>query len=433
MKEDVVLIVEDEHALSLALAAAVRRVNASSDICATAAIARRKLQAKGAAYRAMILDLGLPDERGLDFLASLAANERPPTLVVTAHGEIENTIAARKLGVVEFLTKPLQFDALNATLNRLLAPGNCAPAAIPELSATRFQGRSAAIQPVFQQIAQACHTNVPVLIMGEPGTGRSLVAQLIAEHGSDPLRSFEDANDELKDLLNRLGAPCLSAFGGTLLLENIEMLDLETQAELLRVWDRFAKVCRRVVVTTTPGLARKLAEGTFLPELFYRCRVLEINLPPLRERGDDGGILTSHFLRELSPDGMLKLTAEAEERLRQHSWPGNLRELRNVLESMAIQAAGSPLLGFDHLPEYIQRVTKGAPSGLAAVKLDELMNHWLEQRLITLNPEETPAYDDLRADLERSLVKALLGRCEGKLARVASLFRANRNTLRRKL
>ena len=121
MKLPRVLIVEDEHALALALAAAVRQGSAEGDLAPTAAQARKQLNSN-TKYEAMILDIGLPDQNGLEFLETLPEDVRPPTIVITAHGEIQNTIAARKLGVIDFLTKPLDFDEFQSVLRRVIKP-----------------------------------------------------------------------------------------------------------------------------------------------------------------------------------------------------------------------------------------------------------------------------------------------------------------------
>ena len=160
-----VLIVEDERALALAFAAAVRQSGAASELAPTAAQARKKLRDAGP-FDAIILDIGLPDENGLAFLESLPATMRLPVIVVTAHGEIGNTIAARKLGVREFFTKPLDFESFTLALAELLreTPATAPGKTSGEVPESAFIGAAPAMRTVFRHIAQACASDEPVLI-----------------------------------------------------------------------------------------------------------------------------------------------------------------------------------------------------------------------------------------------------------------------------
>ena len=186
-----VLIVEDERALALAFAAAVRKSGAASELAPTAAQARNKLREAGP-FDAIILDIGLPDENGLVFLESLPETERLPVIVVTAHGEIGNTITARKLGVREFFTKPLDFQSFTSTLSALLRetprPGTDAPTTTRsgpnENAKSAFIGAAPAMRSVFRQIAHACACDEPVLVRGATGTGKTRVAHLLRQHSA---------------------------------------------------------------------------------------------------------------------------------------------------------------------------------------------------------------------------------------------------------
>ena len=171
MKPKKILIVEDNRALGAALAAASSQTGASTELVATASLARKELESAQEPFTAMVLDIGLPNQNGLELLESLPESCRPPTIVITAHGELDNTIHARKLGVLAFFPKPLDFGAFKEALGNLPVPikdevGEDTPH-------STFIGAAPAMRPVFQQIAQACASDVPVLISGETGTGKS--------------------------------------------------------------------------------------------------------------------------------------------------------------------------------------------------------------------------------------------------------------------
>ena len=186
MKSTRLLIVEDEHALARALAATVEQAGAESDIAATASRARHLLGAGKESYAAMILDIGLPDQNGLAFLDSMGENFDLPTIVITAHGEIQNTIAARKLGVLEFFQKPLDFESFNQCLKRIIASARGQEQqkqAQPEDTAA-YIGAARSMRPVFQQIAHCCASHESVLVRGEIGSGKSHTARLVQTHGT---------------------------------------------------------------------------------------------------------------------------------------------------------------------------------------------------------------------------------------------------------
>lgn len=422
-----VLIVEDERALALAFAAAARQAGAASELAPTAARARRLLRESGP-FHALILDIGLPDENGLAFLRGLAERERIPTFVVTAHGEIENTIAARKLGVREFFTKPLDFAAFTAALAAELR------AALPEKEAVRplagdgaFLGAAPSMRPVFRQIAHACASTEPVLIRGETGTGKTRVARLLCDHSQKSEGGFA---------VHRPGdgpiGPVLSAaFNRVLLVEGIAALSAGDQTELLRGIESERPGFPRLLATCGDELGAAVAAGSFREDLFYRLQVLEVRLPRLRDRIEDLPALAAFFVGELSPGRIVELDEAAMRHLIRHDWPGNLRELRNVLSHSLTSAAGAGLVSDRHLPEYLQgiEIGPGESGGVSGALVREL-RAWVKTML---EKAERPTYSDLAETLETSLLKELLPHFDGKLARLATELKANRATLRKRL
>ena len=228
-----ILIVEDKHALSLALAAAVKQAGFEGDAAPTAALARKALCSKRR-YEAMILDVGLPDQNGLKFLESLPTAQRPPTIVITAHGEIENTIAARKLGVIDFLPKPLDFAEFQNVLRRATKsvpdPRN---SGAESFEAVAFVGAAPSMRPVFQQIAHCCASDDPVLVKGDTGTGKSHAARLIQGNSmrQGPSETLVIGPTTSSGLLN---TTLKRAEEGVLILDEIAFMNPDTQAELVR-------------------------------------------------------------------------------------------------------------------------------------------------------------------------------------------------------
>lgn len=424
MKSPRVLIIEDNRALSLALAAAVSQSGATSDVVATAMQARDQLQKATIPFTAMILDIGLPDMNGLEFLKSLPMESRPPTIVITAHGELDNTIQARKLGVHEFLRKPLEFGLLKESLNQLLAQSTEDAKALEKPSA--YIGAAQAMQPIFQQIAHACATEVPVLISGETGTGKSVTADLICRNG--PMHTGESVlyRPSPENQLEEIRLALEKARGGVLVLDNLKHLNKSSQTELLHQWENESSNFPRIIAISDSDLRTETESGRFRNDLFYRLQVLEIRLPALRERMEDLPALFSFFLAQFQPGRSIFAAKDTLNYLEQHPWTGNLLELRNVA-SYAVTACGSgnqvmPI----HLPEYL-RDAGSSESSITQDSLDKALDQWIE------DSGELNSYQNLANSLERKLIHLLLQRFDGKLARMATAMQANRTTLRKKL
>ncbi|MBL48016.1 MAG: Fis family transcriptional regulator [Roseibacillus sp.] len=424
-----VLIVEDEHALALALGAAVRQGSAEGELAPTAAQARKQLHS-GTRYEAMILDIGLPDQNGLEFLESLPEDVRPPTIVITAHGEIQNTIAARKLGVIDFLTKPLDFDEFQSILHRVIKPqgGKLDPAS-PATETVAFVGAAPSMRPVFQQIAHSCASDDPVLVRGDTGTGKSHAALLIQGNSlrEGPAGTLvigpSTTAGELNDALQR-------AAGGVLILEEVASLKPEGQAELVRQIEAGKEgEFPRLVATTHKDLRELVTSERFRSDLFYRLQVLEVRLPSLSSRMEDLPALVSYFIGQLIPERNLSITGGALSRLMAHDWPGNLRELRNSIAFALTVNTGAAAIEENDLPTHLQQ-DRPVPVDEAPTLLMQALDDWLDARLQE-NPE--PVYRTLAESLEATLIRRLLTRYDGKLARLATALQANRTTLRRRL
>lgn len=452
-----ILIIEDEAALASALALLMKRLGHEPVTAASAALGLEKLSKSKPAL--VILDIGLPDMSGLEALARIRKHDAVlPVLIITAHGNLQNAVEAKKRGASGYLVKPLDLRELEGTLRALLQAeiaGGCTPPPAPEpADAPLLVGSSLAMQPAFAAIAHACASDAPVLITGPTGIGKSLAAQVIHRHSARHAAPFVTLScASLPETLLEAelfghekgaftGATMTRqghierAAGGTLFLDEIAEIPPVVQVKLLRfveekVFTRVGgredlRVDLRIIAATNQDLAQAVPGGRFREDLLYRLRVLEVKLPPLRERVSDLPTLCACLLAGIGRDRRLTLSEEALALLKMHPWPGNVRELRNALEHATAVCGGSVILP-DHLPREVRKAS-GAGTAAAPSALDAALHEWLELKL-----SEGADYDTLHEELERRLLGSLLPRYEGKPTLLARALNMNRATLRKKL
>jgi DNA-binding NtrC family response regulator len=355
-----ILIVDDDCALRRAIATAL------GDLGHVAAEAGDGEAALGWLSRqradAVLLDLRMPGMDGMDVLRRIRAlPDPPPVAVLTAVPTSDNTIEAMRLGAADHLAKPIGRDGLAALLSRMLpAPGAVPTIPIPISAGDGdLVGSSAAMRDVQKAIGMLADSDATVLLLGETGTGKEVVARAVHRHGRRARAPFVPVNcaaipaELLESLLfghvrgaftgavaDRAGS-FREAQGGTLFLDEIGDMDLAMQAKLLRalqervvtpVGGKPLPIDVRVIAATHRDLKRAVRDGRFREDLYYRLGVVPVALPPLRERLADILPLAEHFLA-LSADGPVKrLSADAAARLLAHPWPGNVRELLNAMK-----------------------------------------------------------------------------------------------------
>ncbi len=387
------ILVVDDDKLSRITTARQLEDNGYATSSADSPFAALKMLADGLAVDVVLTDLRMPGMDGLAFLERLR-QDRPDleVILMTAYGTVETAVAAMQMGASDFLTKPFQFEELELRLARL-AREKATAAELEELRglvADRRQtfgliGASPGLEVVRQRIATFADHQVPVLITGETGTGKEVVARALHEQsrraeapfiavgcGNIPRElaeseffghergSFTSANERRIGSFER-------ANGGSLLLDDIDDLPAELQVKLLRVLQEGTisrvgstdeiHVDVRVIATTKVDLEQAVEAHRFRPDLFYRLRGLEINLPPLCQRGDDILLLADHFLRlAAAQEGVpaKSLAPDAAQLLRQYRWPGNVRELRRAMES-AFVLATSTQVDCSSLPNFLHR------------------------------------------------------------------------------
>ena len=357
MSEHRALIVDDEPDIRELLAITLGRMDV--DCLAAADIGQAETLFKRESFDLCLTDMKLPDGNGLDLVAHIARRyPSMPVAVITAHGNMESAIAALKSGAFDFVTKPVDLADLRNLVSQALKLGGS-----PAVSSRSLIGRSQAVERLRVTIAKLARSQAPVYISGESGTGKELVARLIHEQGARSQAAFVPVNCGAipSDLMESelfghkkgsfTGAVAdkrglfQTAHGGTLFLDEIAELPVTMQVKLLRAIqekrirpvgaDEELAVDCRILSATHKNLAALVDAGEFRQDLYYRINVIEIPVPALRERTDDMPLLVDHFLQIRSEEFGLpapRLEPAAAEALIAYGFPGNVRELENILE-----------------------------------------------------------------------------------------------------
>jgi len=381
-------------------------------------------------------------ESGLDLLRAFKARDPEVEVVlISAFGTLETALEAVKAGAFDYVSKPVDIGQVREVVTRALArrarAGEVRVDALPAMPATPdgLVGRSGSMLSVYKQIALASATDAPVLVTGETGTGKELVARAIHRHGARSARSFVPVNCGAlpeglleSELFGHLRGAFTGAVadkkglfeearGGTIFLDEIGEMSPALQVRLLRALElgevrpvgssRAMKVDVRVIAATHRDLERATREKSFRQDLFYRLHVFAIRVPPLRERREDIALLVSHFLATFAARGRAaaSLTPEALAALAAHEWPGNVRELENTLERLAVEARGGTIDVADLPPAFRE---KTAP---------------LEQPLFTGLPS--------LEEMEKRYLRHVLTEVKGNRSRAAEVLGIDRRTLYR--
>lgn len=442
-----ILIIEDEASLASALSLAARKLGYPSELCASGSEGLSRL----ADARLVLLDIGLPDISGLEVLERARAQAPDvPIVVITAHGTLENAVTARRLGAAAYLVKPLNLSDLQQTMQQILkAPPVSKSPKRRETPSPDLLGSTPAMQRIFLEIAHATTTDAPVLLSGPTGTGKTVSARAIHLHSSrknapfvtlhcaalpehlleselfgHERGSFTGATSDRPGHIER-------AAGGTLFLDEIGDISPSVQTKLLRfVEDRAftrvggrsdIRVELRLITATHRNLRDEVKNGRFREDLYYRLRVLEMNLPPLKNRTADIPSLAENFLTITKR--ALRLSDDAIAALMRHDWPGNLRELRNAIEHAVAVCTGT-VVQPHHLPEDIVSTAR-AP---ATSDLNDCLKIWLDAQLA-----QKRTYREMQEDLESITLDHLLRHFGGRPTVLARETGMNRVTLRSKL
>ncbi len=439
MKKLKILLLDDEENIRKSLTTFLRLRDYEVETAARPAAALRTL--KKGDFQVLITDVRMPGMDGIQLTEKLK-KELPQLaiLVMTAYGNIRDAVAAMKKGAFDYLTKPLDQEKLLLTLERIRE--HCQ--LIWEVNSLRLRlkmespyedliGSSRAIREIYSLIDKAAAGDFSVLIAGETGTGKEMVARAI--HANSPRKSgplvpvncgalsetimeselFGHLKGSFTGAISDRAGKIRSADGGTLFLDEVGTLSPAAQVKLLRVLDekkvdpvggdKPVSVDIRVLAATNEDLGEAVREGGFREDLFYRLKVMVVDLPPLRERKEDIPLLVRHILRKLGREEVTVSSGAMNYFLR-YDWPGNIRELENVLESTLAIIEGDTLL-MEHLPDYIRSAEGIGPPDLSRInslqeKISLFEKHLIEEKLYQTAGNVTRAAHDLNFPL-RSL------------------------------
>ncbi|HWP64424.1 MAG TPA: sigma-54 dependent transcriptional regulator [Candidatus Limnocylindria bacterium] len=458
-----ILIADDEESLRWVLEQALVKRGHRVESVADGRSAWEALES--GRFDVALLDIRMPGLAGLDVLTRVREREVDTLcIVMTAESTMANAIEATKRGAYDYLPKPFELDAVHLLVQRALTLRKLARDVARLRGELRQQqdaliGSAPAMQEVFKLIGRVAPTEATVLIEGETGTGKELVAKTIHAHSdragpflalncsaipAELLESelFGHERGAFTGAVDRRTGKFEQAAGGTLFLDEIGDLPLPLQAKLLRVLQEreFTRLGGqtalaadvRIVAATNRDLEAATRRGEFREDLFFRLNVMRLRVPPLRDRREDIPALIDHFLDKMRRQhglSVIGVSDDARRLLVGASWPGNVRQLENTLLRAAVLAGGTrPLLpeDFDLAPALA--AAPAPPASLAAA---------VEQRVSELLHGSGPRVRDLHAQLlaevERPMLRVVLAHTGGNQLRAADVLGINRNTLRKKL
>jgi two-component system nitrogen regulation response regulator GlnG len=409
----------------------------------------------------LVTDVRMPGMSGIALLDTL--HQRLPDLpviVITAHSDLENAVAAYKGGAFEYLPKPFDIDEAVDLVHRAARRNGRDPQRARNGEARTIPsliGQAPAMQEVFRSIGRLSGSSMTVLITGESGTGKELVARALHEHSPRAAKPFVALNtsaiaaelleSELfgheKGAFTGADARRIGRFeqanGGTLFLDEIGDMSAALQTRLLRVLaesefyrvggQQSIKVDVRVVAATNQDLARAVKESRFREDLFHRLNVIRINTPPLRQRREDIPLLLNHYLAESAQElaaAAKSIDSEAMDMLRSYDWPGNVRQLVNATRRLTVTAPGS-VIGAQDIPA---ELGGDRLSGRAAQDWTRSLASWAESQLTA---DAAPLLDKALPEFEKTLIRIAMSQTNGHRQEAAKLLGWGRNTLARKM
>jgi two-component system, NtrC family, response regulator HydG len=430
------LVIDDDKAMRDACYQILSRLGFEVDLAGDGRLGLTLLE-KGS-YDLVLLDLVMPDQNGIEVLKQIKIlDPAVQVIIITGHGTIPTAVETIKLGAFDFLSKPFTPDDFRQVVKRALEKQSNpepVPALRPKINGLQIVFASESIARIMEMVQRVARTDSTVLITGESGTGKGLIAQKIHALSSRRPEPFVtvDCGTLVETLFeselfghvkgsftganaNKIGKFEL-AHGGTLFFDEISNISLEVQAKLLRAVQerkisrvgshRVITVDVRIIAATNRDLAQAIRSSTFREDLFYRLNVVSIHIPPLRQRKSDIEPLIDHFLMKYNRQlkkAVQGFTPEAMDLILDYDWPGNVRELENTVERLVVFSVG-PYLELSDLA--FSGVEFCPPSGNEAISLK---------------------------DMEKDHIMRILQQCEGRRTDTARLLGIDRKTLREKL
>ncbi|QCO54815.1 response regulator [Pseudorhodobacter turbinis] len=435
-----VLVADDDRTIRTVLTQALTR--AGCKVHATASLTTLMRWVDEGKGDLVISDVMMPDGNGLQALPQIAAR-RPglPVIVISAQNTIMTAIQATEAEAFDYLPKPFDLPDLMKRCARALDRKRVrqqplAPRAVGD--DLPLVGRTASMQALYQLVAKVMNTDLPVLVTGESGTGKSLVARAIHDFSDRRAQGFVVLQEQDLASAEDLASLLQRAKGGSLILDEVADYDDDLQLRIVRMMDAMGDDAPRVMATSQSDLAARMAEGRFRSDLFYRLGGVTIHVPPLRERVEDIALLAEHFLTRSAWDGgpMRTLSKEAQNALRNHFWPGNVRQLENMMRRLSVTGAGPEITGSEVAALLGQNPVQTPVAGVVGdEKLSDAVARHL-QRYFDLHGDALPppgVYSRILREFEAPLIEIALDATGGNQAKCADLLGINRNTLRKKI
>ena len=434
-----ILVADDDRTIRTVLTQALTR--AGCKVHATASLMTLMRWVEEGKGNLVISDVVMPDGNGLELLPRIS-QERPglPVIVISAQNTIMTAIQAAEADAYDYLPKPFDLPDLMKRAAKAMERGperRLAERPEPQAEELPMVGRTPRMQALYRLVARVMNTDLAVLIGGESGTGKSLIAQAI--HDFSDRRTLPFVTATAADLEGFDGPADLAARarGGSILFDEVGDLDQAAQARVVRLLDRLDGAGPRIMATTQRDLsARTGPEGGFRADLYYRLVGAQLDVPALRERVDDIPLLANHFLNRAEREGgsLRRFSTDAMALIRAHPWPGNVRQLENLVRRL-VATSPADEIARPEVEAVLGPAIAGATAAVETDRLSEAVDRHL-RRHFDLQVGQLPApglYQRVLREVEAPLIEISLDATGGNQARCAELLGINRNTLRKKI
>ena len=473
MKKQKILIVDDEQSLVYVL----KKLLEDEFIIDTASDGEEALSyIKKNEYFAIFLDIRIPKINGMEVLAyTKKLDTKPNVIIMTAQNTMVNAIDAMKQGAYDYITKPFELEEILGIIEKIKKNENLANKKLEkseDFLDTLLVGKSKTMQEVFKTIGKLSHNNITVLILGESGTGKELVARAIHLNSvrsdkpfivvntpsvpSELLESelFGHEKGSYTGANEKKEGKFISANGGTIFLDEIGDMPLNLQAKLLRVIqekevepvgsNKPAKIDVRIIAATNKNLKSMIKNAKFREDLYYRLNVIEITLPPLRERKSDIPILADFFIKKFSEELNIpekRLSADALSFLQSYNFPGNIRELENAIRRCMVMSPSSILNSEDFI-EILSNDENNLIIDDKSLKykkteinsFEDIIRHKIKNYAEKVKDTEiNDVYKSIMGLTEKIIIEEILNLYNFNQLKVSKLLGINRNTLRKKI
>ena len=439
-----VLVADDDRTIRTVLTQALTR--AGCKVHATSSLVTLMRWVQEGKGDLVISDVIMPDGNGLETLPKIL-QERPglPVIVISAQNTIMTAIQAAEADAYDYLPKPFDLPDLMKRASKALETKRRATLMRPrpepgpgETDDLPLVGRTPVMQALYRLVARVMNTDLAVLITGESGTGKSLIARAIHDFSDRRSLPFVVAGAEELAAAEGPAAVLARARGGSVLLDEVGDLDPETQGRIVRMLDSLTDTSPRIMATCQGNLMQRMEAGEFRQDLFYRLGGVTVNVPALRERVDDIPLLAEHFLARAERDGAgaRRIAHGAMELIRAYSWPGNVRQLENTVRRLVITSSEEEIGRADvemvlgNQPA-IEPLVGGGEGEKLSASVGKHLRRYFDLHGGTLPPPGL--YQRILKEVEIPLIEIALDATGGNQAKCADLLGINRNTLRKKI